>query len=238
MLAIVLTLAAGMGTAGCGGAGDRDVRHVPPAQTGITSIVAALRSDDPAQAYALLAESIRAQMGFEEFAAQWQASAAERQDRAQALETELAGSPAAGERARITYPDGKSVHLVREGDGWRIESALVSLAHAGRPRDAALLLARALTARDYDAVMRILTNSRRERIGQQLEDFTTSLTRHLEAGPDTLERIDDGRAELRWDDGDAHYRIALHKEGDQWRVDDVHLPPAAATTDATRSPQD
>ena len=231
MLAIAVALATGMATAGCGGARDPDIQSVPPAQTGIVSIVAALRSDDPAQAYALLAESVRAQMSFEEFAVQWRASEAERRDRAHAIDAELAGSPAAGEHARITYADGKSVHLVREGDTWRIESALVSRAHAARPRDAVLLFARALTARDYDAAMGILTSRRRERIGQQLEDFATSLTKHLEAGPDTLEHIGDGRAALRWDEGDAHYRIILHEEGDQWRVDDVHLPPAAGATD-------
>lgn len=193
------------------------------ARAGIEPIVAALRSDDPARAYALLSADVRKQIAYEQFAEHWQASAAERRARAGALEAELRASPSLGERAQVTLADGSAVLLVREGNAWRLESALLSALRTGQPRETVQLFAQALAARDYDALLRVLTERRRAAVSKAVDDMARSLTRHLQGGASTIEMLGDDRAALRWDDGDVRYELLLHQEGGQWRIDDVHI---------------
>ena len=54
----------------------------------------------------------------------------------------------------------------------------------------------------------------------QVDAFTDSLIRNLEA---PIHFIGKRGAELRWEDGDKRYRVVLRKEGDEWRIDDVHI---------------
>lgn len=227
-----LVLVAMVWVAGCGGAPGK--RNTPPASEGIAAYVESLRSDDPRGAYDLLAESVKASMSFEEFSARWRQTARERADQADALEEDLQGTSSFGERAKVVYQDGKAVYVLRESGDWRVESAMVSQIHAGRPVDAVKIFAEALSKRDYDEVMSILTERRRDGIGQQVDDFVTSLRGHLseaQGSPDSsvdalIETTGDDRAELRWDDDGKRYRIVLRKEGDEWRIDDIHLRPA------------
>jgi hypothetical protein len=213
--------------AGCrGGRGQASSATLGPrsgASAGIEATVAALRSEDPARAYALLSADVRQQIGFEQFAQQWQATAAERRARAGELEAELRAAPSMGERARVMLADGSAVHLVREGSAWRLESALLSALRTGQPRESVQMFAQALTAHDYDALLQVLTERRRTAIGKMIDDMAKSLTGHLQSGADNLEVIAEDRAELRWDDGDVRYEILLHKENGEWRIDDVHI---------------
>jgi len=192
----------------------------PPASHGLRDLIAALRSDDPHPAYALLAADIRKQTPYDEFAALWKQTAAERELEARALEEGLKGNPELDERARVEYRDGKTVHLERERGGWRLEAALLSPFHATRPHDAVRAFAEALAGRDYEAVLRVLTSRRREALRSQVDDFVSGLVRHLDAEVTLLG--DDG-AELSFQEGDKRYRIVLVREGDEWRVDDVHI---------------
>jgi hypothetical protein len=209
--------------AGCGGGARGHAGSASAASSGIEAIVAALRSDDPARAYALLSADVRQQIDFQQFAEQWQATAAERRARAGELEAELRAAPSMGERARVTLADGSAVQLVREGSAWRIESALLSSLRTGQPRESLQMFAQALTAHDYDALLRVLTERRRTAISEMVDDMAESLTRHLQSGADTVEVLGDGRVELRWDDGDVRYEILLHNAKGEWRIDDVHI---------------
>jgi hypothetical protein len=210
------------GLAGCAGAGAPDG---PPATTGVARYVDALRADDARAAYALLADEVRAQVPFEAFATAWKQAATERRAQARALEERLQRSGGLGERAAVRYRDGKRVHLARGAGGWLLESALVSQAHAGRPRDAVTMLADALTDRSYRGLLAALTSERRDAIAAQVDDFLSSLQAHRN---DPIERIGEDRAELRWDSGDQSYRIVLRREGDEWRVHDLHIAAAPA----------
>ncbi|GAB4510657.1 MAG: hypothetical protein Tsb0020_28030 [Haliangiales bacterium] len=196
---------------------------VPPASDSVERLIHTLRSDQPEDAYALLSEDIRAQIGFEEFAAKWRATQRERQARADRIAAELEARPAPQERARIATPSGGSAYLVREGDKWRIESPLLSSAYASQPQDAVRYFSRALAARDYEALLRVLTERRRAVLSRTVSDLQVSLSEHLASGIDTVERVSDERAILRWDDGDTHYELVLHRESDQWRIDELHL---------------
>ena len=206
-----------------------------PAGQGVRSLVAALRADDPRAAYALLSSDVRSQISFDDFALQWKQSAAERTWQARALEEGLRGDPDVGERAAVFYGDGKSVQLEREGDTWRLESALVSRVRASRPRDAIRQLAEALRARDLGGALRVLTTRRREGLSRQIEGFVAGISRRID---DKIEEIGTDRAELRWDENGIRYRIVLRKEDDEWRIDDVHIRVAPDEDDETGEPDE
>src|SRR5688572_30413646 len=78
-----------------------------PAATGVRAYLAALKSNDARAAYNLLASSARKGLSFDDFAIQWKNSPQERAWQIKVLEESLKGNPDVGERARMTYSDGK-----------------------------------------------------------------------------------------------------------------------------------
>lgn len=219
-VALVLCLTFALG---CGGSALSGRRATPPAANGVRELISALRADDPKRAYGMLSDDVRAKLSFDDFALMWNDSKAERAMQARALEEGLRGDPDLGERSRVVFRDGRSVGLTREQGVWRLESALMSGSHASRPHDAVRLLAEALSARDYERVLRVLTGRRRDAIRNQVDRFTGSLVDHIDGA---IHFVGKDGAEMRWDDGDTRYRITLKKEGDEWRVDDIHITPA------------
>jgi hypothetical protein len=218
---LLAALLAATSAAGCGSSVGN--ARTPPASRGVQALVEALRADDPRRAYDLLAAETRKQLSFDEFALQWKQSAVERKRQADELEEGLKGDPNLGERAKLVYPDGKAVHLLREGGQWRLEAALVSQTRAGRPRDAIRIFADAVGARNVDALLRILTSRRRDGLERQLDAFLAGLQKRIDG---KIDEIGSDRAELRWDEGGMRYKIVLRKEGDEWRIDDIHIRPA------------
>jgi hypothetical protein len=212
-LVLVFVLAA------CGGT----IGRTSPAASSVRDLVAALRADDPHQAYDLLSGDVRKQVSYDEFALSWKQSKAEREWQAKALEASLRGDPDVGERALASYSDGKMVELEREGKQWRLESALVSHSKASRPRDAIRMFAEALAHNDLDGVLRTLTARRRSGLAAQLEGFLSGLQRKID---DKIEETGSDRAELRWDENGIQYKIVLRKEEGEWRIDDIHVRPS------------
>ncbi|MBL9015903.1 MAG: hypothetical protein JNL83_17080 [Myxococcales bacterium] len=213
-LALALTLAAA-----CGGpAGPSS-----PAAIGVRQYVSALKSNDPHAAWDLMTSDAKKKTSYDSFALEWKASQKEREWQAKVLEESLKGNPDVGERALISFSDGKLVQLEREGKMWRLESELVSRSRAKRPRDAIRLFADAIAQRDINGVLGVLTQRRRDGLTKQVEGFVAGIGKRIN------ERIDEfgtDRAELRWDENGIRYRIVLRKEDDEWRVDDIHIRPA------------
>jgi len=209
-VALVLALAA------CGG----PQGPAAPAADGVRTYLAALRSDDAHAAYALLAHDARKSVSFDQFALEWKQTAAERAWQAKALEESLKGNPDVGERALISFSDGKLVTLEREGITWRLDSELVTRSHAKRPSDALRMFADAVAARDVNGALNTLTTRRRDGIAKQVEGFISGLAKHAN-GP--IENFGTDRAELRWDENGVRYRIILRREDDEWRVDDISI---------------
>jgi hypothetical protein len=203
-----------------------------PASGGVRAYLAALKAADARDAYELLSADARRRTSYEEFALQWKQSALERKWQVQALEQSLKGNPDVGERALISFSDGKLVQLEREGATWRLESELVSRSRARRPSDAVRLFADAIAARDLGAILGILSARRREGLTKQVEGFVAGIGRHV---TDKLEEFGGDRAELRWDENGIRYRIVLRREGDEWRVDDIYIRPAPRDGDAEES---
>lgn len=211
-LAIVLALTACRGARG----------PSTPAADGVRSYLAALKSDDPRSAYGLLSSATKKKLSYDEFALQWKQTGAERAWQAKVLEDSLKGNPDVGERALVSFSDGKLVQLEREGKTWRLESELVSRSRAKRPRDAIRLFADAIAARDVGSALNVLTQRRRDGLTKQIEGFISGLSKHQNAPLDELK----DRAELRWDENGIRYRIVLRKEDDEWRIDDIYIRPA------------
>jgi hypothetical protein len=205
--------------AACGGPAGPSV----PASTGVRAYIAALKGNDPREAYHLLAAPVRKQVSYDEFALSWKQSEQERAWQVKVLEESLKGSPDVGERALVRYPDGKLVQLEREGKAWRLDSELVSRARARRPRDAIRLFADAIAARDVSGVLGVLTQRRREGLTKQVEGFVAGIGKRIN---DKIDEFGTDRAELRWDENGIRYRIVLRKEDDEWRVDDIYIRPA------------
>lgn len=85
------------------------------------------------------------------------------------------------------------------------------------------MFAEAIRNKDLTAVLRTLTQRRRDGLTRQLDGFLAGLDRRIEG---TIEEIGGDRAELRWDENGIRYRIVLRKEDDEWRVDDIYIRPA------------
>ncbi len=222
------TLAVTYACAACGGPGGPS----SPAADGVRAYVKALHSNDPHDAYDLLASDVKKKLSYDEFALQWKQSQQERTWQAKVLEDSLKGNPDVGERALVSFSDGKLVQLQREGQTWRLESELVSRSRAKEPQDAIRLFADAVGARDVSGALDVLTQRRRDGLMRQVEGFISGLAKHAN---DQLDRPSADRAELRWDENGIRYRIVLRKEDDEWRIDDIYIRPAPKDDDSNKS---
>ena len=222
-LGVVLAVAA------CGGASGPS----SPAADGVRAYVRALRDNNPRDAYGLLSSEARKKVSFDEFALAWKQSDKERTWQARVLEDGLKGNPDVGERALISFSDGKLVQLEREGVTWRLESELVSRSRAKQPRDAIRLFAEAIAARDITAVLNVLSERRREGLTRQVEGFVAGIGKRIN---DRIDQFGNDRAELRWDENGIRYRIVLRKEkdDDEWRIDDIYIRPAPKDDEGER----
>lgn len=198
-----------------------------PAANGVRAYLAALKSNNPRAAYSLLSSSTRKKMNYDEFARQWEATKQERAWQVKVLEEGLKGNPDVGERARVSFSDGKIVPLERDGNRWLLESELVSRSRAKRPRDALRVFTDALSSRDVGALLGVLTQRRREGLMKQIGGFVGGLDKRIN---DKMEEYPD-RAELRWDENGIRYRVVLRKEENEWRVDDIYIRPAPKDED-------
>lgn len=194
-----------------------------PARSTVDHYLAALRSNAPRAAYELLSSDVRRSVSFDVFSKQWQRTAAERAWQVQALEAGITGSPDARELARVIYPDGEIIYLQREGSAWRLATELVGRSHAKRPRDAIALFADAISRRDIDAALSVLTSRRRDAIARQVHGFMSELAKQVDS---RLDHFGPDRAELRWDDSEFRYRVILRNEAGEWRIDDIYIRPA------------
>lgn len=207
----------------CGGAG---LGGQSPAESGVRSYIKALRSDNPRAAYQMLTADTRKEISYAEFEVIWRDHKGERLEQARALEEGLKEGSDLGETARVRFTDGKAVNMTRESGEWKLESGLIARGHATRPIDAVRMLAEAVSSRDFDALMRVLTSRRRNGISREVDEFTSSLLDSLDR---EVSRIGPDRAELIWETEGARYKIVLRKEASEWRVDDLHIRPKEAT---------
>jgi hypothetical protein len=191
-------------------------RATEPPVAGARAWSAALAADSPDRGYDLLAKTVQKRVPKALFAERWKTAQKERARQATALTSALGQSGQRGERAR--FRAGKdSVGLVHEAGGWRLESPLLQPLRADSPQAALRGLAGAIGERDVEAVLRLMSRARRERLQERLRGLARGLEQH--AG-DPIELVRD-RAVLRWSDGTVRWRIVLVRENGEWRLDDI-----------------
>jgi hypothetical protein len=209
-----------------------------PARGAANAYVVALRSEDPRPAYELLSDRERAATSFDEFAAQWKDSQVEREQRATAIEAALSSTEAMAEEAELQYADDARVHLRYAGKRWALDAPFADALGARSPHDAALDLLDHLDGPGLASLIDLLSNQRRTAITQQLEVFRSSLREHLKASPNETYQVSDTRAEIRWSYENTIFRLSFVREGQEWKIDDIHLGPDPVQSEEASSEEE
>lgn len=174
--------------------------------------VRAVRAGNARAAYALLDPETRAEVSYADFARMMRDNRAELEEQADALQREVKSGIET--RARAELPEGRSVVLVRETGGWRIEAGVAEVPSLATPRDAVLALRRALQHRDLHAIERVLSRGTRAELEADIQRFL-----------DETADEHDLRYEVHGDHARVHTtggrEILLVREAGEWRVVDV-----------------
>jgi hypothetical protein len=210
-LVVLALVVPALGCPGARGGSDRSPHDA------VQSWTQAVRRDDPQAAYALLSAPLRRALPYEEFVRRWKETPQERTQQSVDLGAGLREEAGLGERARITLSDGKTADLVREPSGWKLEAPLMAPVRASTPQDALRLLAAAIESRSYEALLRILTQRRREALSLQVEAFERGLKSRLS---EPIE-VNGDRVFFEWTEGRMRFRVTLIRENGEWRVEDV-----------------
>ena len=209
------TLLVLLGLAACHGAA-AGTATTDPAET-VRAWRAAVEKNDPHAAYDLLSPRVRKELTYTEFERQWKATGDERSRQAAAMSATPAEDGEVGAAAEVALEDGKKTRLVREKKLWRMEQPLLTSSRASTPQEAMRLFATALEDRNFYAVMRLLTSTRKDGMGAFLDGFIAGLRSNV--GREIT--INNDRAVIEWKEGAKTWKITLKKEDGEWRVDDV-----------------
>jgi hypothetical protein len=158
-LGVALVVAIGVAGSGCRTAG-AGTQGADPADT-VRAWRAAVEKNDAHAAYALLSPRVRKDLSYSEFERQWKATADERTRQAQAMAGAPGETTEVGASAEVALADGKKTRLVREKKAWRLEQPLLTSSRASTPQEAMRLFATALEDRNFFAVMRLVTSTRK-----------------------------------------------------------------------------
>jgi hypothetical protein len=211
LVGAVLTLA----LAACHGPG-AGAAAADPADT-VRAWRAAVEKNDAHAAYALLSPRVRKDLPYAAFERQWQATREERAHQAAAMSATPIDSEGVTAAADVSLADGKKTRLVREKSFWRLEQPLLTSSRASTPQEAMRLFATALEDRNFFAVMRLLTSTRKDGMATFLDGFVNGLRSNV--GREIT--INNDRAVIEWKEGAKTWKITLKKEDGEWRVDDV-----------------
>jgi hypothetical protein len=204
-----------LGAAACHGPA-AGVTSVDPVET-VRAWRSAVEKNDPHAAYALLSPRVRKDLSYAEFERQWKATGDERTHQAGAMSAAPAQPGDVGAAAEVSLADGKKTRLVREQQLWRLEQPLLTSSRASTPQEAMRLFATALEDRNFFAVMRLLTSTRKEGLTTFLDGFVGGLRSNV--GREIT--INQDRAVIEWKEGAKTWKVTLKKEDGEWRVDDV-----------------
>jgi hypothetical protein len=172
----------------------------------------ALAEDDPRPVYRMLSEATRGGLPEGAFAERWRATAVEREALAAVLRSR-AGRPA--ETAEVRLTGERSAQLVREPEGWRLQTPRLQTPGATTPEEAVRRFRAALEERNFEALLRLLG-----------EPLRSTVERELSARASRLQQLPLGRLQPHGDTlkvsyGNGYF-IEIKKENGQWRVVDLN----------------
>ncbi|HEY6477554.1 MAG TPA: hypothetical protein VI456_13315, partial [Polyangia bacterium] len=129
-------------------------------------------------------------------------------------------------RVDVTLALGERVPLVLEGGGWRIDAPVYEAWGQATPRAAILTFIRAVDARRYDVLLRLVPDRYRSGLsvdrlrtfweGEQKDEHRALLERmRAAAGASIVEVGDEARLELA-----PERQVRLVREAGQWKIED------------------
>jgi hypothetical protein len=184
----------------------------------------ALREGRTKDAYALLSADARGRLSLAEFQRMVSENGREIEDISASL---LAPAEVPRVTATLTSPDGESLLLVYENDGWRVDGSALDLYSQESPEAALASFVRAFNNKRYDVLLRFVPESKREGLSaEQLEKAwegeqrqqVEQLTQALEASlPNVRVEILGTRATVAYGAGGT---VELVHELGAWRIED------------------
>lgn len=192
-------------------------------ESAVASFASALREGRTRDAYALMSESYRRRVPFEEFERYFRDYPVEVRETARSLSARR-GRPE--EEARVTYGEGEQLRLVREGGDWRVATDVVDFYDQSSPRAALRAFVRAMERRRYDVVLRLIPEADREGMSEERmreawegegREEVERLLANLRASLDNpIEEVGD-RATMVYGD---RFRVQFVRERGAWRIED------------------
>lgn len=197
--------------------------HAEEPATTVAAFGAALARGDLGGAYRLTSTDFQRRVPYEAFAAGFAAGGGEPGALGQRL---VAEAPSMRPRVEVTLALGEHVPLVLEAGHWRIDAAVYEPWGQATPRAAIRTFVRALDARRYDVVLRLVPDRYRPGLsvdrlrtfweGEHKDEHRALLERiRAAAGASIVEVGDEARLELAPD-----RQVRLAREGGQWKIED------------------
>lgn len=177
--------------------------------------VAALRTDDPAAAYALLSPEVQATVSYEEFEARWQSDAAEHRDAIAAAESLDPALEAPLHGGTTVHEGGRVLRWTQVDDDLQVTEGLPGRPDTSTPAQAVRAFIAAVRRADLAEVRGLLGEPLLEAIEEDFGARVDAIESALEE-PGALDLSADlRRAELRYETGRV---LTLEQTPDGWRI--------------------
>jgi hypothetical protein len=191
-------------------------------EAAVASLSAALRNGDVDGAYSLMSRRYRERVSVEEFRALFD----DHEEIARVADLLAHRDGAAEEEAVVVYGVHEELRLAREGGRWRVLTDVVDYYGQRTPRQTVRSFMRAIEARRWDVLLRLLPVADRE--GMTEPELRASLTGEGEEALDHLAAALRSALDADIEENGDHavlpygerFRMELVREGDTWHVAD------------------
>lgn len=177
--------------------------------------VEALRDDDPARAYALLAPEVQAQVPYEAFEARWRAQKTEREAMAEAARQRPAVHDAPVYGGTTVHDEGRVLRWAKAGGRYYVVDGLPGLPQTATPAQTIRALVTAVRTTDFSAIRALLGDDLAQAIDADWQARVEAMEAALDR-PGAIELSPDlGRAELRYEPNRV---LTLEQTEQGWRI--------------------
>lgn len=179
---------------------------------------AALRSDDPDAAYALLAPEVQARTDIEEFRKRWKQSESQHEAALKALDELDEDRQAPVMTGTTTHPGGVVIHWTHTNQGFLVVDGLPGIPDTSTPAATARALVAVLRGISSAQLERVLATEMLEQLGEDWSARADAIEAALEEPGSLSYSADNSRAVLRYGGGRA---ITFEQTTGGWRVSEL-----------------